>query len=146
MRRFPQPTALVCLLLFLLPLLCSGQEKQAKKEETVVALVGGTLIDGTGRPPVANTVVLIQGQRIKAVGPADKVKVPAGATVINVANKWVLPGFIDCHIHTGYPYNNLQYFTDTDSLATLRSLNIMNKYLRSGVTSIRDVGSSVESM
>lgn len=112
----------------------------------MIALVGGTLIDGTGAPPVTNAVVLIQGQRIKAVGLADKVSVPANAIKINVAGKWVLPGLIDCHIHTGYPYNEIQYFSDTNSLATLRSLHIINLYLRSGVTAIRDVGFIVETM
>lgn len=146
MKRSASQVIIVGLLFFssLLPGL--SQEKPVKKEEPVLALVGGTLIDGTGAPPVANAVVLIQGQRIKAVGLADKVSVPANAVKINVAGKWVLPGFIDCHIHTGYPYNQIQYFSDTNSLATLRSLHIMNLYLKSGVTAIRDVGSIVESM
>ncbi len=145
MKFWRTKTASVFLLL-VFSLFAFGQEKTAQKEEPVIALVGGTLIDGTGRAPVPNTTVLIQGQRIKAVGPAEKVKVPEGAVTISVANKWILPGFIDCHIHTGYPYNNMQYFTDTDSVATLRSLHILNMYLKSGVTAVRDVGSSVESM
>lgn len=146
MKRAASQVIFVGLLFFssLLPGL--SQEKPVKKEEPLLALVGGTLIDGTGALPVTNAVVLIQGQRIKAVGLADKVSVPDNAVKINVAGKWVLPGFIDCHIHTGYPYNEIQYFSDTNSLATLRSLHIMNLYLKSGVTAIRDVGSIVESM
>ncbi|MGQ9470916.1 MAG: amidohydrolase family protein [Candidatus Aminicenantales bacterium] len=146
MKRSASQVIFVGLLFFSTLLLGLSQEKPVKKEEPVIALVGGTLIDGTGAPPVTNAVVLIQGQRIKAVGLADKVSVPANAIKINVAGKWVLPGFIDCHIHTGYPYNEIQYFSDTNSLATLRSLHIMNLYLRSGVTAIRDVGSIVETM
>jgi len=119
---------------------------QAKKEEPIIALVGATLIDGTGAAPVANTTVLIQGQKIKAAGPSGNVQVPSGAQKIDVAGKWILPGFIDCHIHTGYPYDDIQYFTDSDSLATLRSFHTLDMYLRSGVTAVRDVGSSVESM
>ena len=119
---------------------------QEKKEEPIIALVGATLIDGTGAAPVANATVLVQGQKIKAVGPSAKVQVPSGAQKIDLAGKWILPGFIDCHIHTGYPFDDIQYFTDSDSLATLRSFHILDMYLRSGVTAVRDVGSSVESM
>ncbi len=100
----------------------------------MTAFVGAALIDGTGADPVPNAVVLVQGNRIKAAGPADRVKVPAGAETIDLRGKFILPGFIDCHIHTGYPFTDLQYYTDTDSLATLRSLHTMDLYVRSGVT------------
>jgi imidazolonepropionase-like amidohydrolase len=123
-----------------------AQDKPAAKPEPVTAFVGAALIDGTGADPVPNAVVLIQGSRIKAAGPADKVMVPADAVRIDVRGKFILPGFIDCHIHSGYPFTDLQYYTDTDSLATLRSLHIMDLYVRSGVTAVRDVGSSVPSM
>jgi len=119
---------------------------QEKKEEPMLALVGATLIDGTGAAPVADTTVLIQGKKIKAVGSSAKVQVPPGAQRIDAVGKWILPGFIDCHIHTGYPFNNNQYFTDTNSLATLRSFHMLDLYLQSGVTAVRDAGSIVESM
>ncbi|UCC38749.1 MAG: amidohydrolase family protein [Candidatus Aminicenantes bacterium] len=124
----------------------SYSQEKGKKKERVIALVGGTLIDGTGTQPVPNTTVLIKGQKIEAVGLSDKVKIPKGAKKIDVSGKWILPGFIDCHIHLTYPYNNMQYFTDTDSLATLRAVNVLNMYLKSGVTSVRDVGSPIEPM
>lgn len=119
---------------------------QEKAPEPIVALVGATLIDGTGAAPLANTTVLIQGERIKAVGSATAIAVPPGARTIDVAGKWILPGFIDCHIHTGAAYDELQELTDTDSLATLRSVHALDVYLRSGVTAVRDLGSPVESM
>jgi imidazolonepropionase-like amidohydrolase len=49
-----------------------------------VALVGATLIDRTGTPPIADTRVLIEGQRIKVVGPATAIRVPTGARTIDV--------------------------------------------------------------
>jgi imidazolonepropionase-like amidohydrolase len=137
---------LLITLVFLGASMSMAQEKQGKKEEPVVALVGGTLIDGNGGVPMPNTTVLIQGQKILEVGPVEKVKVPEKAQKIDVTGKFVLPGFIDCHIHTTYPFDDIQYFTDTDSLATLRALHIMDMYLKSGVTSVRDVGSPVPSM
>ena len=136
---------LVSLCVFLTVALCVSFA-QAKKKGKVVALVGGTLIDGTGAQPIKNVTVLIKGEKIEAVGPSDKVDVPKDAKTIDVSGKWILPGFIDCHIHLGYPYSTLAYFTDTDCLATIRALKIMEGYLKSGVTSVRDVGSPVESM
>ncbi len=136
-------------LLFLGASLClaqENQEKQEKKEEPVVALVGGTLIDGNGGAPVANAIVLIKGQKITEVGPAANVKIPEKAQKLDVSGKFILPGFIDCHIHTTYPFDDVQYFTDTDSVATLRAFHMLDMYLESGVTSVRDVGSPVQPM
>jgi imidazolonepropionase-like amidohydrolase len=133
-------------LLLVLAVLGFSRQKQEKKEEPVIALVGATLIDGSGAAPAANMTVLIQGRKIETVGSSDKVQVPPGAQKIDAVGKWILPGFIDCHIHTGYPFDNMQYFTDTNSLATLRSVHMLEMYLRSGVTAVRDAGSIVESM
>ncbi len=121
-------------------------EKPEKAAEPVTALVGATLIDGTGAAPVPNVTVLIQGSKIKAVGPATAVKVPAGAKTIDVKGRFLLPGFIDCHTHITTESTALEPYTDSRSLATLRALQLMNRYLGSGVTAIRDVGSPIESM
>jgi imidazolonepropionase-like amidohydrolase len=123
-----------------------ASEKPGKAEEPVTALVGATLIDGTGAAPVPNVTVLIQGSKIKAVGPVAAVKVPAGAKTLDVKGRFLLPGFIDCHTHITTESTALEPYTDTRSLATLRALQLMNQYLGSGVTAIRDVGSPIESM
>ena len=138
----------ICLLFLLMVsiTLCLFSSQEKKEEANVVALIGGTLIDGTGASPVQNTTVLIEGKKIKAVGPMDKVKIPEGAKKINVSGKWILPGFIDAHMHLTYPADDRQHFTQTDSLATLRALHFMNMYLRCGITSVRDVGAPVEPM
>ena len=60
-----------------------------------VVIQGGTLIDGNGGAPVPNSVIVIQGNRITAVGRAGQVQVPAGAQVINATGKWITPGLID---------------------------------------------------
>ena len=59
---------------------------------------GATLIDGSGAPPVLDSVVVVEDGRILAVGGAE-VPVPAGATMIDVAGKWLIPGLIDAHVH-----------------------------------------------
>jgi imidazolonepropionase-like amidohydrolase len=128
----------------LISLAVSAQEKAAEPEESLVALVGGTLIDGNGGQPLADAVVLIKGDKIVAAGAAAAVAIPEGAERIDASGKWILPGFIDCHIHITYPFDNDQYYTYTDSLGALRGLHILNLYLRSGVTAVRDVGSPIE--
>ncbi|MBS7619641.1 amidohydrolase [Candidatus Bathyarchaeota archaeon] len=63
------------------------------------ALIGGTLIDGTGRPPIEDSVVVIKGDWISSVGIKGKVEIPAGAEIIDVSGKTVMPGLIDAHTH-----------------------------------------------
>jgi imidazolonepropionase-like amidohydrolase len=118
----------------------------AQNDEKVLALVGGTLIDGTGAPPVPNAVVIIKGERIAAVGRAGELAIPPEAEKIDVAGRWVLPGFIDLHVHSAHPRNEKEYYEYSNSLGALLALNFLNRYLPSGVTSVRDVGSPVEPM
>ncbi|MCW3992198.1 MAG: amidohydrolase [Candidatus Bathyarchaeota archaeon] len=63
------------------------------------AIVGGVLIDGTGRPPAKDSVVVLDGDRIVAVGRRGELAVPEDAEVIDAAGRTVLPGLIDAHTH-----------------------------------------------
>ncbi len=67
--------------------------------EKALVVQGGKLIDGTGRPPIDNSVILIQAGRFQAVGRGGEFAIPAGAEIIDVRGKTVLPGFIDGHGH-----------------------------------------------
>jgi imidazolonepropionase-like amidohydrolase len=64
-----------------------------------LVLEGGTLIDGTGRPPVNDAVIVIAGSRILGIGMKGKVAYPPGARVVSTEGKTILPGLIDSHIH-----------------------------------------------
>jgi len=64
-----------------------------------VVIQGGTLIDGTGRPPLANAAIVFQDGRIREVGRGGEVSVPQGAEVIDGKGKTILPGLIDGHCH-----------------------------------------------
>lgn len=64
-----------------------------------LALVGGQLIDGTGAPPVADSVVVIRDGRIETAGPRDTTPVPAGAETIDVTGKTIIPGLVNLHVH-----------------------------------------------
>lgn len=108
---------------------------EEKQGDGTLAIFGSTLIDAT---------VIIQGMKVQAVGPLNKVIIPERAKKIDVTGKYILPGLIDLHIHTTFPYSELQYHTDSLSLKTIRAMHIMELMLKTGVTSVRDVGAPVE--
>jgi imidazolonepropionase-like amidohydrolase len=64
-----------------------------------IAIVGGLLIDATGAPPRHDQTVLIEGERITAVGPIEQVRVPAGAEIIDASGMTVMPGLINSNQH-----------------------------------------------
>lgn len=65
----------------------------------LMAIRGASVFDGTGRPMVRDTVILIEGERILTIGPRDKVRIPSGARVIDAAGKFVIPGMMDANVH-----------------------------------------------
>jgi hypothetical protein len=69
--------------------------RPAAQQAAVQAIVGGTVIDGNGGPPIRDGIIVVTGQRITAIGPRSSVRMPPGATVIDAAGKYVVPGFID---------------------------------------------------
>lgn len=100
----------------------------------VVALTNALLIDGTGAPPRAGQTVLITGERITWVGPAASARIPAGARVIDLAGKTLMPGMVGLHDHTFY-YTNAPRAVQSNYTAP-------RLYLGSGVTTIRTTGST----
>lgn len=72
-------------------------------ESRPLAIVGGTLIDGTDAPPTDNAAVVIERDRFTAVGPSPTTPVPAGATVIDARGKFLTPGLVDMHVHVYTP-------------------------------------------
>jgi imidazolonepropionase-like amidohydrolase len=79
--------------------LASAQPARAQGGSGTMALVGGMLLDGYEAPPIHHAVVVIEGNRIAAVGPATEVEIPAGAEVINTEGMTMLPGLVDLHVH-----------------------------------------------
>ena len=78
--------------------LAAQQSARAQQSGSFV-LRGGRLIDGTGRAPVENSVVLIEGGKIARVGREGEFAIPAGATAINATGKTIIPGLVDGHTH-----------------------------------------------
>jgi len=103
----------------------------------VVALKGARLIDGTGKAPVQNAVLVIEGGRITAVGPPAKVKVPAGARVVDVSGRTIIPGLINAHGHAGLVVNG-QNKADAYTKENVQSQLV--RYEQYGVTSVLTLG------
>ncbi len=120
---------------------------QKKQPESVLALVGGRLIDGYGGPPLENSVIVVRGNRIEAVGRQGEVVIPAGARVISTEGHTVLPGLMDMHVHlmivghADYDHWDRVYrdrFRDVIMPISAKEL------LMAGVTTVRDVGAPLE--
>lgn len=67
--------------------------------ESVIVIEGGTLIDGNGGQPVADSVIVIRGNKIESVSRKGQATPPAGATVIKADGKFIVPGLMDAHVH-----------------------------------------------
>ncbi|MGH9844569.1 MAG: amidohydrolase family protein [Blastocatellia bacterium] len=109
----------------------------------VRALVGGTLIDGFGGKPTRNSVIIIEGQRIKAVGQVSTLAVPKDAEIISTEGMSVLPGLWDMHVHL--QINGHSDYAHWDKTYPLQLGPVImpasaKQLLLAGVTSARDLG------
>jgi imidazolonepropionase-like amidohydrolase len=89
-----------------------------------MALVGGTLVDGTGRAAIPNATVVVSDGLIVAAGPSAGIRVPPGTKIFEVRGKTIVPGLWDMHAH-------------------LHQLEWIPVYIAAGVTSVRDMGNEL---
>ncbi|HEX5832375.1 MAG TPA: amidohydrolase family protein [Pyrinomonadaceae bacterium] len=119
----------------------------AQTQANVKALVGGTLIDGYGSKPIRNSVVIIEGDRIKAVGQVGTLAIPRGAEIISTEGMTVLPGLWDMHVHlminghSDYAHWDKTYPPMMESVIMPASAK---QLLMAGVTSARDLGAPLQ--
>jgi imidazolonepropionase-like amidohydrolase len=112
-----------------------------------IALVGGTLIDGNGTKAIRNSVILIEGERITAIGQVGSFTLPADAEVISTEGMSVLPGLWDMHVHlminghSDYDHWDKTYPTRLEKEIMPASAK---QLLLAGVTSARDLGAPLE--
>jgi imidazolonepropionase-like amidohydrolase len=107
-----------------------------------LAITNGTIIDGRGGDPLMGTIV-IEGERITALGHQDQVTIPRDATVIDARGGSILPGLIDCHVHFMLEYPDIMRILITQpSLRLLQALPRMRATLEAGITTVRDAGLS----
>jgi len=112
-------------------------------QDNIKALVGGTLIDGFGGTPIRNSIILIEGEKIKAIGQVGNFDIPDNAEIISTEGMSVMPGLWDMHVHlminghSNYAHWDKKYpplFRDVIMPSSAKQL------LMAGVTSARDLG------
>ncbi len=112
-----------------------------------LALVGGTLIDGNGGPPLANSVILVEDERITAVGQVGQLAVPDDARVISTEGMSVLPGLWDMHVHLMIN-GHADYARWRERYTHRLRYEVMpasaHQLLLAGVTSARDLGAPLD--
>jgi imidazolonepropionase-like amidohydrolase len=138
------------LLLLSVPLVLATAAHAHAQEPEDVALVGATIIDGTGAEPLADGVVIVRGGRIACVGAADECRVPDDVARIDVRGRWIMPGIVDAHMHysqTGWAdgrpdaLDMRERFPYEQTVAALKDPTpIYRANLCSGVTATFDVG------
>jgi imidazolonepropionase-like amidohydrolase len=114
------------------PTIASGVRQFVQVDTTVVALTHVRVIDGTGAAARADQTIVIRDGRIAALGPSSSTGAPAGALVMDLAGKSVIPGLVMVHEHLFYPTGPGVYAYLAESFTRL--------YLAGGVTSMRSGG------
>ena len=130
-------------LLFCLVLAPRFIAAQAPAPKTTYILAG-RLFDSTSDNVREGVVIVVEGERIKSVASAGSLKIPAGATVVDLSRATVLPGLIDCHTHLGSRadrYDEIYDFKSTPFDSAFSGVVNARKTLEAGFTSVRDVGS-----
>jgi len=109
----------------------------------MIALLGATLLDGRGSPPLSRSAILIDGERIVAVGREDEIRTPPQAHMRRLDGFWLLPGLIDCHVHLqGKRSLDLrQHVLVGEGLRAARATGDLRRLLGAGFTTVRDCGS-----
>jgi imidazolonepropionase-like amidohydrolase len=118
--------------------LSAGPRAGAQAKPQQIVLKGARLIDGTGRPPVENSVLVIEGDHIVAAGKAGAVSIPKDAVVQDVTGKTIMPTLINLHGHLGLTSNGADaipgHYTQENVVKQL------NKYLSYGVGTVASFG------
>lgn len=132
---------------FLLCLVLSFGLLSQVHAQTIKALVGGTLIDGHGGIPIRNSVILIEGERIRAVGTQSEIDIPPAAEIISTEGMSVLPGLWESHAHlqlNGHGVYTHWRPTYRKIFGSVIMPSSAHQLLMAGVTSARDLGGPLE--
>ncbi len=130
--------------IFLATLGCTAALHSQTQAPTVVAVRAGRMFDSHTAQILTNQVILIQGERITDVGPADQVKIPEGAQVIDLSQATVLPGLIDGHTHIYDSLSAGERVNTSREAWTVMAVKEAQTDLRAGFTAARDVGTHGE--
>lgn len=106
--------------------------RPAEAQDALV-LTHAVIVDGSGAPPIEDGTLIVRGDTIEAVGPADTISIPGDAEVIDLGGKTVMPGLADMHVH-------LLGGWDGESIDMLGYQKYLNSLLYAGVTTVLDTG------
>lgn len=126
-----------------LGILCALVSVAMTAQAAVTVLKNFTLIDGTGRQPAPASALTMQDDRIVWVGPVAQLKVPAGATTVDLSGKYVIPGLIDSHVHLGLVNGiaqDIKYYTPALVEKQLRT------YAAYGITGVQVLGTDTDAI
>src|SRR5437867_10221689 len=124
---------------------------QQRQTSGVIVIQGATLINGTGSPSIRNGSIVVDGGRIRDIGPRNEVRVPGNAQIVDARGKWVIPGLIDAHVHFSQS-GGIYTRPDIVDLRKWRSYEkemewiqqrlpyTFERYLVSGITGVVDCG------
>ncbi|MEN3368343.1 MAG: hypothetical protein V7609_486 [Verrucomicrobiota bacterium] len=122
--------------------------------ENKIALINGTLIDPATSKIVPNAMVIIEGDHISSIGQQSLEISPKGPRVIDCKGKFILPGYIDTHVHffqsgdlytrpDGVDLNSVRPYKDEVAMIKRNLPDTFARYLRSGITSVVDIGGPI---
>src|SRR3954466_7487567 len=116
-----------------------------------LSLVGGTVINPDDGKVTENSVVVINGDTIESIGSRKEKEVPAGSKWVDCKGKFILPGYIDTHVHFFQSadlftrpdiadFNSVRSYKDEIAWIKSHVDDVFARYLRCGITSVVDVG------
>lgn len=117
----------------------------ASENTDLSALVGATIVDIDGGSQINNAIVIIEGERIRAIGTAADTPIPGGAAIIDAKNSWLIPGLMNMHVHLGLALPGKMandVAGETSAELVLRMASYAREILQAGVTTIRSPGNS----
>ncbi len=137
--------------LILIGLLVTSTIALAQTNEQLTVIHAGTLLAIPGEAAVDNQTVVLQGNRIVRIenGFVDPSEVGENATLIDLSDKFVLPGLMDMHVHLLFelgPNSRADALTVTTSMSALRGAQYARRTLHAGFTTVRDLGGDPEAI
>ena len=116
---------------------------QAADTIAVTAITGGTVVNLDGEAPIENAVILVEGERIAAIGAAGRVEIPDGAEQVDAKGAWLIPGLMNMHVHLGLVLPGkmkAELANESEAALALRMAANARESLQAGVTTIRLTG------
>ncbi len=134
MKHNNKSFALVIILILMAA--CGETDKHnTEASANIKAFVGSRIIDGTGKSPIEDGVLIIQAGRVSQVGTQSDIEIPEEAEIIDLTNMTLMPGIINAHGHVGNTLGLESGYYSEENI-----LNHLSLYARYGVTTINSLG------